>query len=87
MPEPEDTPGPWRASWSTEGQSWLILNENGHMIANAFESETNARRIAAAPDLLEALAMAKDWLSSRRAIPDEIHDQIDAAIAKARGKK
>ena len=43
MPKPAE--GPWRVSWSREGQSWSILREDGHMIATAFESETNARRM------------------------------------------
>ena len=53
MPKPAE--GSWRVSWSRESQSWLILNEDERMIATAFESETNARRIAAVPVMEKAL--------------------------------
>ena len=85
MPEPEYTPGPWRASWSREGQSWSILNEDGHMIANAFESEANARRIAAAPDMEEALEALIDHCEREFAGGCDICAIGHAAIAKAKG--
>ena len=94
MPEPEYTPGTRRVSWSREGQSWSILNEDRHMIANAFESEANARRMAAAPDLLAALERAV-WfaetmlphLEMRTGVTingqKELLEPMRAAIAKA----
>ena len=45
--------------------------------------EANARLIAAAPDLLEALTMVQDWDSSAVRIPAPARAKIDAAIAKA----
>ena len=89
MPESEDTPGPWRASWSTEGQSWSILNEDGHMIANAFESETNARRMAAAPDMEKALEECVTVPGARGEYEHpcpQCARQMRDAIAKAKGE-
>ena len=88
MPEPEDTPGPWRASWSREGQSWLILNKDGHMIANAFESETNARLMAATWDMykaLQSIVKANDNFPGG-AISPVLLEPICVAIAKAKGE-
>ena len=86
MPEP--TKGPWRASWSREGQSWSILREDGHMIANAFESEANARRIAAVPvmekALEEVMRMCFEDLSGEES--GAIIDLALAAIAIAKAK-
>ena len=83
MPEP--TKGPWRASWSTEGQSWSILSEDGHMIANAFESETNAHRMATAPEMLEKLIELYIYLVDQVG-ESEGTDDLAALIAKARGE-
>ena len=86
MPKPAE--GPWRASWSREGQSWSILREDGHMIATAFESETNARRIAAVPvmekALEEVMRMCFEDLSGEES--GAIIDLALAAIAKAKGE-
>ena len=87
MPEPEYTPGPWRVSWSREGQSWSILNEDRHMIANAFESEANARRMAAALEMLAALDKVYAYMAGELRPPEwgEIMQQTHDAIAKAKG--
>ena len=86
MPKPAE--GPWRVSWSRESQSWLILNEDGRMIATAFESETNARRIAAVPVMEKALEgvmrMCFENLSGEES--DAIIEVALAAIAKAKGE-
>lgn len=103
--EQKHTPGPWRVG---DG-SFVIGNHpapgitgsddvhhyGGHLICESV-SQANARLIAAAPDLLEAL---KDILSGWRYIrQDAAHQSIygvgwdraqqaaEAAIAKAEGK-
>ncbi len=103
------TPGPWevrRANRPTDGQfDWAIgalVNDRQSCIAEAFgrvavdsypDAEANARLIAAAPDLLEALKIARKCIAycrkahkdaqSGEGIPVEIF--LDAAIAKATG--
>ncbi len=97
MPEPKYILRPWRASWSREGQSWAILNDDGHMIANAFESEANARRMAAALDMEKALERAI-WFAETMLPHLEIRTGVTingqkellkpmrAALAKAKGE-
>lgn len=48
------------------------------------EARANARLIAAAPELLEALLEAKDWLTASNS-PHGLRERIGAALAKARG--
>ena len=89
MPEP--TEGPWRASQSREGQSWSVLTEHGRIIAKTFESEANARRMAAAPEMVELLEWAHvqlcphpQWCESNHPVLKPRHDKIRATIAKAK---
>ena len=88
---------PWSVSWSPEGQSWYVLGESGHVIADAYESEVNARRMAAAPDMekvLKALIYAEDhpgFLGSHRPLftPAQRRTLITegrAALVKAKGE-
>lgn len=85
--KPRHTPGPWYSL----GKS-VMYNEintvNGRdsrqrQMAEIFtvNGEANARLIAAAPELLEALIEANDHLGGR----DELHHKIIALIAKATG--
>lgn len=85
------TPGPW-AVGLREDQT--IFTENLLRVATVEcprkEWKANARLIAAAPDLLEALEMVRDADNDRAAdkmetIPDVARAKIDRAIAKARG--
>ena len=99
---PAFTPGPWTADPEFDYQS--VLGPDGVQVADCSITvnprygkrtneinEANARLVAAAPDLLEALKMARDCIAyCRRAhkdaqsgegIPVELF--IDAAIAKA----
>lgn len=61
------TPGPWSAAHS-EKTFGVVVCSKGHYVADAYsrsdddgnnETEANARLIAAAPELLEALVQAK----------------------------
>ena len=49
------------------------------------EQSANARLIAAAPDLLEALGAAEDLLHRMGMQSSDAYQKIDAAIAKATG--
>jgi hypothetical protein len=98
------TPGPWEhdfASGIRDGHAALIeyfVRRYGDDVAIAADivnpdtgtpSEANARLIAAAPELLEALEAFVAW-HSNPAMPHndivEITEKARAAIAKARGQ-
>lgn len=99
------TPGPWH--WSTidddqanedEPYHFIQIEKNSgwrgedYMSVSGVCSEANARLIAAAPDLLEALQEVMGWISNWN--PNFEHDdewpetraRVGAAIAKARGE-
>lgn len=82
------TPGPWEA-WKDDEGAWGILKDHA-FLTTAFDpdfgmvagsSEANARLIAAAPDLLEALKDARYALYGNGAG----NSKMDAAISKAEG--
>ena len=88
------TPGPWKygAELSSRTGEWLISFDAGNRgrgigIAEtrpgSGQEEANARLIAAAPELLEAL---EELLAETR-INGAFADKARAAIAKARGEK
>ena len=83
----EHTPGPW----STIGK-WVYDVENPSPIAQCLRpygegaANANARLIAAAPEMLEALELvvqAHEWWSG--GFSPELMDPVRAAIAKAKG--
>jgi hypothetical protein len=96
----EHTPGPWRV-----GNGSFVISDHpapgitgsddvhhygGHLICESV-SQANARLIAAAPDLLEALKILSDYpISGGYALGPCISEcdmqEIRAAIAKAEGK-
>ena len=93
------TPGPWLINRESEDviegklsiESVNAETQLSYFIAQVDgckSQEANARLIAAAPDLLEALDDAMDMLGSRL-IKDtfgyEWHEKASAAIAKAKG--
>lgn len=80
----EHTPGPWFVASRSAGAhvnadksevAWL----RSYMGVQDEQIEANARLIAAAPDLLAALKLAKDHSE----LEDEVLDIVDAAISKA----
>ena len=88
----EHTPGPWKS----EDRFIFAGSEFKLYVIDEAESEANARLIAAAPDLLEALQCALDHLeycgygdSWERECAltgeDPLDKKIEAAIAKATG--
>ena len=81
------TPGPWEYNGSSD-----VKQNNGTGVArvalngSADEIKSNARLIAAAPDMLEAIEV-----TLKRFMDDEGYDAVNfeeliAAIAKARGE-
>ena len=90
MPEPESTPGPWRVVKDYHG--WAIRDADDWLIA-VTPRKIEADRMAAAPDMLEALEWAcsqlcqyPTWCGANHPVRKPKHDAIRATIAKARGE-
>lgn len=89
------TPGPWEASLNVCETRWLIytqeqsLRHRGYLASTAEtneDSEANAKLMAAAPDLLDALKELVTVAESHISCPCPEIDEARAAIAKAEGK-
>lgn len=101
------TPGPWTVGRKLPGEGILISGADGAPVAVVADETTgygqlyglpadeNARLIAAAPDLLEALKVAERLLTEhlgRLSVKTHFHEinqlenTIRAAIAKAEGR-
>lgn len=68
-PQFKGTPGPWLATYDSGPSNWIIdvIDDEEQLVAHVIpddeiESEANARLIAAAPELLEALQKTNDLL-------------------------
>lgn len=85
----QHTPGPWVAVARTNAYIEIEApNQPGYSAkkvatASLTNHEANARLIAAAPDLLEALNAAEALLHSLGMQSSDAYQEIDAAIAKA----
>lgn len=79
-------PGPW--TW--DGEYPITIKANGYYVVSGGimpSGAANARLIAAAPDLLEALRLAHDHLATVGTYEgSEELAQIRAALDKAEGK-
>ena len=87
------TPGPWIAK-ELDGAGWVDivkLNDGGResvpfAACKHFDQEANARLIAAAPELLDALHAADQTFAQNGLLAcHAARQQISAAIAKATG--
>lgn len=96
--KPEFTPGPWRIKLTERFGPWVVDDNGWHVaevsvlhreIRTREETDANARLIAAAPDLLEALLVAHDHIDMAALEISHCKDaeQIRAAIAKSRGQE
>jgi hypothetical protein len=89
------TPGPWSFGHMGDGERYWIGPDHMHQpVATADRDmpEANARLIAAAPDLLEALKLARSichdaFKDTAMEWDEESMGVIDAAIAKAEGSQ
>ena len=91
------TPGPWVVAgpnlidqadagiWGSGEFDFVICDMQRDGYEDA-EQGANARLIAAAPDLLEALEYCLDCLGDEFALPADCQNNARAAIAKARGE-
>lgn len=101
----EHTPGPWEVGTEGNGSPGFVYCDNSlgsavavvygpamrHSVFSRAEEEANARLIAAAPDLLEALNLLHSaaWRASRgnpEDITAELLEKTGAAIDKAIGR-
>lgn len=97
--EHKHTPGPWVTNahqevWSTKPMRFNLTTAGIPMIASVcrhedaeggFPAEANARLIAAAPDLLQALRVAYSDIQRCQGHTIDMLGRIEAAIAKATG--
>ena len=89
MSEAKHTPGPWQ--WTQHFDPTISIYKDGFgQIARLYDSsagtgKANARLIAAAPDLLDALYLVRDYIATMKGNGHEYSMSIDAAIAKATG--
>ena len=96
MSETKHTPGPWKTSYTNLS---VVIAENGAVVARASKLnglvnlQANARLIAAAPELLEALesiASMYDYEASCGDLASRLYEATclaRAAIAKATGEQ
>lgn len=94
----QHTPGPWKlfdGKTSSEKGGQLIISGLPRLdiIAKVYadtatfgEFTPDARLLAAAPNLLAALKLCREWLMEEKGSWRGTMDQIDAAIAKAEGR-
>ena len=87
MQKSTHTPGPWQSYnagatiGTIEGCNGIDVIADIRFIKN--ESRHNAKLIAAAPDMLDALQAVSDYLGDQDSI---LADQVNSAIRKARGE-
>lgn len=88
MSDTKHTPGPWRPV-AIENKRISVISERNGLVCNLiYCKQENARLIAAAPELLEALELVKGGtkFDVDNDFTREITRRIDAAIAKAKGE-
>ena len=88
------TQGPWKYDINPNAPEAIIVDCEGYTVVElsamenttcASDLEANARLIAAAPDLLQAIYTARKLLLDVGVLSFDAYQQIDAAIAKAKG--
>jgi hypothetical protein len=82
------SPGPWEATRNTDCECLHLLGANGALIIDlplGIVRGEDARLIAAAPELLEACKELAEVPGIVDAMPVNVWDAIESAIAKAEG--
>lgn len=91
------TTGPWRVGEPTKGFPHNVPIEPGvglvYGLMGSDSAIRNARLMASAPDMLQALQLVQDWFDSYSGDPDDIVDVVKrvmetvaATLAKAKGE-
>lgn len=87
---PKHTPGPWRALSAQPSQwpEYVIVGSNREYVASVQIRATNpagdnARLIAAAPELLEALKRMHQAFNAKKPIPKHEGDALEAMCVAA----
>ena len=99
------TPAPWNTTWSDDEPHRYVLGRGDMLIADCYadtaedfglpdpeEYQANAKLIAAAPELLDALQKIQTWwlttpgfAEGEDDMPAEVFDAMRHAITKATG--
>lgn len=88
------TPGPWQVKRYANNELqtdfvMVVIGDRVHMIGYSEEDAANARLIAAAPAMYEALQKAIEWIEDDRAdddyIIEEWYHEAKAALRAADG--
>jgi hypothetical protein len=87
----QHTPGPWRIGTSDREQGYTMYYlENTQGAEFGAETESNARLIAAAPEMLDALRFVSEFYQLHFDVMpvafQTFADIVDTAIAKAEGR-
>lgn len=92
MSKSKHTPGPWDYSFESIDPEWAVVKINGGLVVANVNSharqEANARLIAAAPEMYEALVALKRDLETRYGVLDlslSVIEAMERALAKAEG--
>lgn len=93
MSTPKHTPGPWETLTFSNHElqtdfAMVKVGRRVHMVGHSEEDKANARLIAAAPDLLEALQEVSETFNEswrEGSTQRRLGDLARAAIAKAGG--
>ena len=75
----------WQYHASPGRTDITVVDDNGVPIAVVHDA-ADVPKVAAAPDMLEALSLVADYLMGDDDIPDHVADVINNAIKKARGQ-
>lgn len=90
IPMSEHTPGPWYTHRSAVPdwceQNIIASEPDGVDVALTYRSKADAALIAAAPDMLAALEVVRDFLTDEPYLHTKEWDAVNAAIRKARGE-
>lgn len=99
MSEVKHTPGPWHVGVRQPNSDKFVYGADGEEVANCDRltnfpdvNLANARLVAAAPDLLEALEACESLLSAKAGKDPRVWRSVPmtlarSAIAKAKGEK
>lgn len=88
MKNVKHTPGPWTVGYNDNQCVYSDYRQVASVQCNQKEWEANARLIAAAPELLEALKEVLAWASYGvpNARKEQMRKAVGGAIAKAEGR-